>query len=75
MVEHPAPCWIYNNGMSVDERLKALTMTAELLLHESQEHTKRALEHTQQLEMDAEHIRALARIAELHHERLARLES
>jgi hypothetical protein len=61
--------------MSVDERLKALTMTAELLLHESQEHTKRALEHTQQLEMDAEHIRALARIAELHHERLARLES
>jgi hypothetical protein len=53
--------------MSIDERLEALTPTAELLLHESPEHTK-------QLEKDAEHIRALARIAELHHERLVRLE-
>ena len=43
-------------------------MSAELLLHESQEHTK-------QLEKDAEHIRALARIAELRHERLVRLET
>jgi hypothetical protein len=60
--------------MSVDERLEALTMTAELLLHETQEHTRQLIEHTKQLEKDGEHIRALARIAELHHERLMRLE-
>ena len=53
--------------MGIDERLEALTVTAELMLHESREHTK-------QLELDAEHIRALARIAELHHERLLRVE-
>lgn len=53
--------------MTIDERLEALTISAELLLHESQLHSK-------QLAQDAEHIRALVRVAELHHERLVRLE-
>ncbi len=74
LVEHQTAIWFYNGAMSIDERLEALTVTAELLVHESQEHTKRVLEHTKQPEIDAEHIRALARIAELHHERLVRLE-
>ncbi len=46
---------------------KPLTQSVELLLLESREHTK-------QLQQDAENIRALVRVAELHHERLTRLE-
>jgi hypothetical protein len=42
------------------ERHEALSQSVELLFHA--------------IEKDAENIRALARIAELHHERLERLE-
>ncbi len=49
-------------------------MTAELLLRESQEHTRQLQEHTRQLRLDGEHIRGVVRIAELHHERLSGLE-
>ena len=56
-------------------------MTAELLLRESQEHTRQLQEHTRQLQehtrqlrLDGEHIRGVVRIAELHHERLSGLE-
>jgi hypothetical protein len=53
--------------MTIDERLEALTESAELLLLESREHTK-------QLEKDGENIRLLAAIAQSHHDRLMRLE-
>lgn len=53
--------------MTLDERLEALTQSCELLLLDSQQ-------HSEQLKQDGEHIRALVRIAELHHERLERLE-
>lgn len=56
---------------TVDERLEALaqrhealTESVELLLVQSREHSK-------QLERDGEHIRALARIAEIHEQRLS----
>ncbi len=52
--------------MTIDERLEALTarhealtQSVELLLMQSQAHTK-------QLEIDGDNIRALARIAEIH---------
>lgn len=61
--------------------IQALHLNIESL-HESvselhaaaQEHTLRAHEHTRQLELDAENIRALARIAEIHERRLTTLE-
>lgn len=53
--------------MTVDERIEALTMNLELAMREIQEHNK-------QLRQDAEHIRALARVAEIHNARLERLE-
>ena len=49
------------------ERQEALAESVEMLLLESREHSK-------QLEQDGEHIRALARIAEIHAQRLNRLE-
>jgi hypothetical protein len=53
--------------MTLDERIEALVQSVELLLAESREHSK-------QLEQDGEHIRALARIAEIHERRLSALE-
>jgi hypothetical protein len=47
--------------MTIDERVEALVMTAEL--------------HQKELQADAENIRALARIAEIHERRLEALES
>ena len=52
---------------TIDERLEAIVQSVELLLAESREHSK-------QLAEDANNIRALARIAELHHARLERIE-
>jgi hypothetical protein len=71
--------------MTIDERLEALTRTVELLAAMQTDNEKRweqRLEVYDQrfnkiataLQQDGEHIRALVRIAELHHERLARLE-
>ena len=45
--------------MTIDERLEAITMNLELESHEIQEHRKA-------VQIDAENIRALARIAEIH---------
>ena len=53
--------------MTIDERLEAITMNLELASRDIQD-LKAAIQ------MDAENIRALARIAELHHERLSHLE-
>lgn len=44
---------------ALTERHEALTINLELMIHESEKHSK-------QLEQDGEHIRALARIAEIH---------
>ncbi len=53
--------------MTIDERIEALTMNLELSAHQIEQHNK-------QLAQDAEHIRALARIVEIHERRLAHLE-
>jgi hypothetical protein len=74
--------------MTIDERLErlterheALTQSVEILLAQSQEQSRtigRLLEHSQlhsdQLQQDGEHIRSLARIAEMHERRLTALE-
>jgi hypothetical protein len=53
--------------MSIDERLEALVMTSGLHLREIE-----GLKDT--VRVDAENIRALARIAEIHERRLSDLE-
>ncbi|MDQ6698689.1 MAG: hypothetical protein M3Z36_00715 [Acidobacteriota bacterium] len=60
--------------MTIDERLEALTESCELLLAHTLEQGRQIDAHTKQLERDGEHIRALARIAEIHERRLERLE-
>jgi hypothetical protein len=50
--------------MGIDERLQALTMNLELLHRD-------VIDLKAVVAQDAENIRALARIAETHHERLA----
>lgn len=68
--------------MSIDERLEALTMNRELFDRDIQ-HVKAVVDGLVETvgglvtasKQDAENIRALARIAELHHERLERLEN
>lgn len=53
--------------MTVDERLEALTMNLKLI-------GLRAETLTSLIEKDAENIRSLARIAEIHEHRLTHLE-
>jgi hypothetical protein len=53
--------------MSIDERIEAIVMSLELLTHDVQDLKTAA-------QQDGENIRALARIAEIHERRLARLE-
>jgi hypothetical protein len=64
--------------MNIDQRLESLTQTVELLAAMQQDNEKRWEkrwgEITTALQQDGEHIRALVRVAELHHERLSRLE-
>ena len=60
--------------MTIDECLEALTQSCDLLLAHTLEQGRQISEHTRQLERDGEHIRALARIAEIHEQRLERLE-
>jgi archaellum component FlaC len=69
------------DSMNIDERIEALVMTVELLTHDVRDltHGVQDLTHDVQdlktaAQQDGENIRALARIAELHHERLTRLE-
>jgi hypothetical protein len=60
------------------ERHEALTQTVELIaaMHRDNEKqfNQRYAEIAKVQEQDGEHIRALARIAEIHHERLSHLE-
>jgi hypothetical protein len=64
--------------MNIDQRLEALTQTVELLaamqVDNEKRWEKRWAEISTALQQDGEHIRALVRVAELHHERLSRLE-
>lgn len=71
--------------MNIDERLEklaerheALTQTVELIAAMQRDNEKRWEERFGEIRMaiqhDGENIRALARIAEIHHERLSRLE-
>jgi hypothetical protein len=67
--------------MNIDERLEALTQTVELLaaMHRDsgarfERMTQGIQELTAAVQKDGEHIRALAHIAEIHHERLSHLE-
>ncbi len=53
--------------MNIDERLEALVMNAELQLKEMEV-------FRENLRIDAENIRALARVAEIHERRLTDLE-
>jgi hypothetical protein len=53
--------------MTIDERLEAVTMNFELAGREIEELRKL-------VQVDAENIRALARIAEIHEHRLTRIE-
>ncbi len=57
--------------MNIDQRLEALTQTVELIAAMQQDNErrweKRFGEITAAIQQDAENIRALVRVAELHH--------
>ena len=66
---------------NTDERIDAISMNLELLVHEVSENARaiernaRAIDKlTKALGIDAENIRALARIAEAHEERISEIE-
>ena len=56
--------------MNIDERLEALTMNLELAHRDIQDLRATVDQLVVAVRQDGENIRALARIAELHHERL-----
>jgi hypothetical protein len=64
--------------MNIDERLEALVQTVELIAAMQRDNEtrweRRFGEVTAAIQKDAENIAALARIAEIHHERLSHLE-
>lgn len=60
--------------MTIDERIQALTERHEALTMSLELLYKDVIEHNKSLEKDGEHIRALARIAEIHERRLTALE-
>jgi len=60
--------------MNIDERLEALVQTVELMAAMQRDNDAQIAEINTALRQDGEHIRALVRVAELHHERLSRLE-
>ena len=60
--------------MNIDERLQRLTERHEALTQTVELLTADIRELKNAVQIDAENIRALARIAELHHQRLERLE-
>ena len=74
--------------MTIDERLEKLTERHEALaqsmelthrdiqdlLQTTKAHSEQIQRHTEHLKTDAEHIRALVRIAEIHEHRLSDLE-
>jgi hypothetical protein len=60
--------------MSIDERLDALAMNAELQLREIEALRDASALHHKDLKTDSENIRALARIAEIHERPLTDIE-
>jgi len=67
--------------MNIDQRLEAraerheaLTQTVELIAVMQRDNEKRMVSLTAAVQMDAENIRALARIAEIHERRLTDIE-
>ena len=67
--------------MTIDERIEKLTerhealaQTVELIAAMQRDNEKYIAETARQIRADGENIRALARIAEIHHERLSHLE-
>ncbi len=67
--------------MSIDERLEALTMSLELLSRDHEEERAKTKAQglaidklTQLIQIDAENIRSLAKIAESHEARMDRIE-
>ncbi len=56
--------------MTIDERLEALTMNLDLAHRELADHGRHLEAHRRLIEIDAENIRALARIAEAPEHRL-----
>lgn len=60
--------------MDIDQRLEFLAKSTESLHDSVNELHKIVRDHTEQLKIDAEHIRALARVAEIHEHRLTDLE-
>ncbi len=61
--------------MNLDERLEALTGNMELQHREGEAQRERIDALRGAIEIDAENIRALARIAGAHQQRIERLES
>ena len=59
---------------TIDERLDALTMNLELFHADMVELRRKSEADAENLRIDAENIRALARIAEIHERRLTHLE-
>jgi hypothetical protein len=59
---------------TIDERLDGLTQTVEIITSMQRDNEKRFAEIAKIQEQDGEHIRALARIAEIHERRLSDLE-
>jgi hypothetical protein len=60
--------------MTIDERIEALTMNLELLARAHEDTNRRVTALLTATERDAENIRSLARIAELHGHRLTDLQ-
>jgi hypothetical protein len=59
---------------TIDERLDGLTQTVEIIAAMQRDNQERFAEIAATLRQDAENIRALARIAEIHERRLSDLE-
>ncbi len=60
--------------MSMDENLERLKARHEALTEGAKMLLATAREHTKQLEVDGEHIRALVRVAEMHERRITEIE-
>jgi prefoldin subunit 5 len=60
--------------MNIDERIEALTINLELLSHEVRDLRSAITDLHGVTQQDAENIRALVRIAEIHERRLTHLE-
>ena len=61
--------------MTIDERLEAIAQSLEVLNGLQHANERRFAEIASTLQQDAENIRALARIAEIHERRLSDLET